>query len=206
MLSWMNFLILLLVYLSSLNWTELSSNLLLSRGGRNKTTALENKKKVNVTVALLHRQQLCWWWWDQTCNEASHFNLFVNICSYRLPKGRKSYLLSVNAMALEENLRVGVGKAVVVPQGTGGLQVLCLCCALVISKEPFEGKSESHSDQNALSPNYTNIDCRILWWYLNNCLLCETVACINHQDVPQINIQCLFITVTHQQHWRLGLK
>lgn len=40
MLSWMNFLILLLVYLSSLNLTELSSNLLLSWGGRNKTTPL----------------------------------------------------------------------------------------------------------------------------------------------------------------------
>lgn len=40
MLSWMNFLILLLVYLSSLYLTELSSNLLLSLAGRNRTTPL----------------------------------------------------------------------------------------------------------------------------------------------------------------------
>lgn len=56
------------------------------------------------------------------------------------PKGRKSYLLSINVMALEEILRVGVGEAVVLPQGAGCLQELSLCCALVISKEPWEGQ------------------------------------------------------------------
>lgn len=68
-------------------------------------------------------------------------------CKYLLPRtqGRnndwiKGYLLSVNAVALEESLRVGVGEAVVVPQGAGCLQELDLCCALVISKEPWEGK------------------------------------------------------------------
>lgn len=44
MLSWMNLLTLLLVNLSSLYVTELSSNLLLSRGGRNRMTALRTKK------------------------------------------------------------------------------------------------------------------------------------------------------------------
>lgn len=52
-----------------------------------------------------------------------------------------SYSLSVDVVALEKSFRVGVGKAVVVPQGTGCLQELCLCCALVISKESWEGKS-----------------------------------------------------------------
>lgn len=56
------------------------------------------------------------------------------------PKGRNRYLLSLNAVALEESLRVGVGEAVAVPQSAGCLQELCLCCALVISKEPWEGK------------------------------------------------------------------
>lgn len=47
-LSWMNLLILLLVYLSSLYRTELSSNLLLSRGGRNRMTPLQRNRKHHV--------------------------------------------------------------------------------------------------------------------------------------------------------------
>lgn len=43
-----------------------------------------------------------------------------------MTKGGKSYILSVNALALEESLRVGVGEAVVVSQGAGCLQVLSL--------------------------------------------------------------------------------
>lgn len=46
------------------------------------------------------------------------------------------HLLSIDAVALEQSLGVGVGEAVVVPQGAGGLQELSLSCALVISKEP----------------------------------------------------------------------
>ncbi len=57
-----------------------------------------------------------------------------------LAKGRESYLLSINAIALKKSLRVGVGEAVVVPQGAGWLQELSLCCALVISKETLERK------------------------------------------------------------------
>lgn len=47
-------------------------------------------------------------------------------------------LLSVNVVALEDSLRVGVGEAVLVPQGAGCLQELHLSCALVISKEPWD--------------------------------------------------------------------
>lgn len=47
-LSWMNLLILLLVYLSSLYRTELSSNLLLSRGGRNRMTSLQRNRKRHI--------------------------------------------------------------------------------------------------------------------------------------------------------------
>lgn len=43
MLSWMNFLILLLEYLSSLYFTELSSNLFASTGGRNRMTPLQTQ-------------------------------------------------------------------------------------------------------------------------------------------------------------------
>lgn len=54
---------------------------------------------------------------------------------------RMSYSLSIDAVALEKSFRVGVGKAVVVPQGTGCLKELCLCCALIVNKETCEGKS-----------------------------------------------------------------
>lgn len=43
-------------------------------------------------------------------------------------------------MAFDESLRVCVGEAVVVPQGARCLQELSLFCALVISKESWEGK------------------------------------------------------------------
>lgn len=56
----------------------------------------------------------------------------------RSQKGRKSYLLSLDAVALEERLGVGVGEAVVVPQGAGRLHELHLCGALVIAEEPWD--------------------------------------------------------------------
>ena len=57
-------------------------------------------------------------------------------------KDRKSHLLCVNAVALEESLRVGVGEAVAVPQGAGCLQELCLSCALLTGKEPWGKKRQ----------------------------------------------------------------
>lgn len=48
--------------------------------------------------------------------------------------------LSVDAVALEQGLGVGVGEAVVVPQGAGCLQELCLCCALAVSEESWKKK------------------------------------------------------------------
>lgn len=112
MLSWMNLLILLLVYLSSLYFTEPSSNLLLSRGGRNRITPLQSDR--TVTAVPLHPGKLI------------------------LTHPATLNLLSVDAVALEESFRVGVSEAVVVPQGAGCLQKLCLCQALPVSKEPWE--------------------------------------------------------------------
>lgn len=50
-LSWMNLLILLLVYLSSLYFTEPSSNLFLRSGGRNRTTPLRSRTGSVTAVA-----------------------------------------------------------------------------------------------------------------------------------------------------------
>lgn len=59
MLSWMNFLILLLVYLSSVYFTLLSSNLFLSCGGRKRTIPLQTEhrevRKEDALMNLLHR-------------------------------------------------------------------------------------------------------------------------------------------------------
>lgn len=46
--------------------------------------------------------------------------------------------LCLDVLALEEGLRVGVSKAVLVPERAGGLRKLDLRGALVISKEPWE--------------------------------------------------------------------
>lgn len=58
-----------------------------------------------------------------------------------------SYSLSVDAVAVEKSFRVGMGKAVVVSQGTCCLLELCLCCALVISKEPCKSKRKGKLTQ-----------------------------------------------------------
>lgn len=46
--------------------------------------------------------------------------------------------LCLDVLALEEGLRAGVSKAVLVPERAGGLRKLDLRGALVISKEPWE--------------------------------------------------------------------
>lgn len=111
MLSWMNLLILLLVYLSSVNFTLLSSNLFLSCGGRNRTIPLQTDQR--------GEKRRRWW---SCCTE-------LQVCS-----------LCLDVLALEEGLRVGVSKSVLVPERAGGLQKLSLSGALVITKEPWEKK------------------------------------------------------------------
>lgn len=58
----------------------------------------------------------------------------LNICCSEISS------LCSHVLALDEGLRVGVSKAVLVPQGAGSLQELSLSCACVISKEPWEKK------------------------------------------------------------------
>lgn len=59
MFSWMNFLIFPLVILSSGYLTELSSNLLASRGGRNKTIPLQGSRYCELVQSVpgIHEQQ-----------------------------------------------------------------------------------------------------------------------------------------------------
>lgn len=110
MLSWMNFLILLLVYLSSVYFTLLSSNLFLSCGGRKRTIPLQtDHREVRKEDALI----IC-------CTDLQISSLCLDV------------------LALEEGLRVGVSKTVLVPERAGGLQKLSLCGALVVSKESWE--------------------------------------------------------------------
>lgn len=60
MLSWMNLLTLLLVYLSSLYFTLLSSNLFLSCGGRNRTIPLQREhSEVKGGGTLTTLQHIC---------------------------------------------------------------------------------------------------------------------------------------------------
>lgn len=81
MLSWMNLLILLLVYFSSVNFTELSSNMLLSRGGRNRTTPLSTKnRKCHCSPAAPTAAVLI----TSNVYGIGLFGFFANICSHGL--------------------------------------------------------------------------------------------------------------------------
>lgn len=91
-LSWMNLLILLLVYFSSLYFTLLSSNLFLSVGGRNRTIPLQVEH-----------------------NEVRREDMLINTCCTEISSLRS------HVLALQENLSVCVSEAVFVPQRAGSL-------------------------------------------------------------------------------------
>lgn len=107
-------------------------------------------------------------------------DVLMNVCCSEISS------LCPHILALDESLGVGVSKAVLLPQGAGGLQELSLSGACAISKEPWEKKLICNPITAQTSFYITTV--ANLW----------TTKSKRSEESRKLK--------THQQHWRPFLK